>query len=245
MDERERRGRLDDLQSHLRYARPELSDGDVRLLRECLRDPWAEVRRTAIEISCEAGPVTWDDLENWVTDPDEGIREAALLATTCSFAARELCSSDQARYTELLRTAQEWNEQCLGMLSVLMWSEARDNDEALDLTWQAAGQLLDMEIESLTQAITCGYLEDVLVYGHITLEDPRLQAWIKGEGRERKLALLGVAQWFGLAKDWQRQITKMLTRDKNPEVRSAATSLLKWEKCVREHGSAQARGKDG
>lgn len=203
--------------------RLKLSDQDACLLSLYTSDENAKIRAVAVDILSQYGPVTWEDAERWLSDADSDVRGEAFSAIGLGWAAlSDLCTSDLPRCAALFEASAELRDE-VSVQSSLM---CHGDEEWLDLMWSMLGRLLDLGRCKLNSNLICGPLEDILVHKWVTVDDPRLQAWLKGDSLERKMALLSVVQWFGMKEPWQRKIAEALAKDRNGIVSGTAKGLL-------------------
>ncbi len=198
-----------------------LSEDEVALLHQFIATDGPDVRAQAIEVLSEWGPVTWGDVERWLLDEDETVRDATSYQIDSDSALSELCCSDRDRSAALFASSAVKYER-LPITSTLC---------KFDMNWvipifAQMGHLIDLGMPELNSQIICGPLEDFLVYDLVTIDSSLLQSWIKGDSIERKMALLSVVQWFGAREPWQRQIAEQLSEDCNHTVSATAKNLL-------------------
>lgn len=209
----------------------QLYDRDVDMLRLYALDSAPIVRAAAVDILAYYGPVTWEDAEQWMLDVSKNVRNTAFSHMDLSFTAlAQLCMTDKPRCANLFAESARRNSE-FSMSITRMYGDDEEWDEDwgeewIDLIWSQLGPLLDIGNIMLNSSIICGILEDILRDQIITLEDPRLQAWIKGDSVERKMALLSVVQWFAMREPWQQDIAKALASDSNEIVSQTAKSFL-------------------
>jgi hypothetical protein len=214
---------LVDAGNELENERLTLSQRDVALLRTYASDESPKIRAVAVDILSEYGPVTWEDAERWTRDPDSDVRCEAFFAVSLSFMAiSELCATDLPRCSALF----EASAKLCNDMPVEAYAMCDENEEWVDLMWSMLGRLLDLGQDELSSNLICGLLEDILVYECVKFDDPRLQAWLKGDSVERKMALLSVVQWFGMKDPWQCRIAEALAKDGNKVVSGTAKSFL-------------------
>lgn len=204
----------------------DLTDRDVELLRRYVRDGSEAVREIAVHLLGEFGPVSFEDLEQWLLDPSETVRDRVAFLVGLSYTELgKLADSDKRHFVSLIGKAAELYE----WMPVEAWVLCEENDDWLTLFWDEIGRLLDLGKEQLNGRITCGWLEDALVSGRVVPGDARLSGWITGKSVMRKTALLSVVQWFGMEEIWHRRIAEALAEDSDCTVSSAARCLLEYK----------------
>jgi hypothetical protein len=214
-----------------------VSTEDISLLRDYAKELDPNVRLTAIKILCdEAEDLTWEELEEWALDPDEKIRDWVLFRL--SFGG-ELIESDRSRFMDILVRVKETYEA--SDVGNTFWSLAHNSDDWLDLTWNAAGRLIDLEREQITGSLCAGYVENVLTYLKLGPDDPRVKSWVDGDKSERKFVLLGVVEWLGFGEGRLREITEALSHDTDAEVAEFAKELIEREKILDRHEQKKTR----
>jgi hypothetical protein len=207
---------------------PELSGRDVDILRRYASPSQggSKTRAAAVAILGEHGPVTWEDAETWTQDEDDDVRDEAFFCIGSSQdALAQLCYQDKPRCVRIfVESAKRYSQLSVAARSLSMWT--KESDVWADLFWEQLGLLLDRGDPQLSTNIICGVLEDFLVHGVVTVDDPRLQDWITGDSVERKMALLRVVRWFGMKEPWQRAITEQLADAPEEVVSTTAKRFL-------------------
>lgn len=200
----------------------DLADEDLRLLRLYARDPSSQVRAVVVEHMAHYGPCTLDDLELWCQDPDELVRQSVLFLMTSDLrAAGELCSKDRHRCVNILVAAMEhYVDYAAANAMGELWEQ---DDEWLQLTWTAAESLLDLHNPGVTLMLTCCYYEHVIPNSRWGPDHPNLRRWVEGDDPDRKMALLKIANCWGLDEGHMRDIIEALVGD--PDLRIAATAV--------------------
>jgi hypothetical protein len=165
---------------------------------------------------------SFEDLERWLLDPNEEIRNEAVFTVTTGGPTplSRLVESDKRRFVSILGMAAELYE----WMPLLFLSQM--DYGWVDVFWDEMGRLLDLGKQHLNSVIICGELESLLCDGKVAPGDAKLSGWINGDSIERKMALLSVVQWFGMREEWQRKITEALANDENEVVSSTARCFL-------------------
>jgi hypothetical protein len=209
-----------------------LSNEDLDLLRGYAKDRNRAVRNAALDIlieeirsRCEDGPVTWEELESWMLDPEEDIRHEAMYAIgSRDSEAYELCWTDRVRCARMIGTALE--RYIDYSADGTLWALSRYNDEWFDVCWAEAGRLVDLNQPEITDMLSSGYIGDVIHLKNLGPDDPRIGSWIEGDRQGRKLAILRVARWLALDDGRFREIVEALAKDGDHEIAAKAGELL-------------------
>lgn len=216
----------------------QLPQDDLRILHTCAEMPDPSVRHEAMFFLCDYGPITWEDIEGWATDPDAEAREAACEAIIYGMnAICNLCESDMERCGSLFdlvfpNEKRFWEVET----DITCWILFHLDRECIESAWRGVGIVLDLDRPRFSEPLTVGFLETALAgpNARLTYDDPLVQAWLEGRSPQRKLALLAVAEWFGLATPGQKMIAKKLSRDSDKTIREAAKQVIKWNATVKK-----------
>lgn len=202
-----------------------LGSEDIELLREYTRDPAYEVRAAAVKILCDYGPISWEDFETWMLDPDEHVREAIVFLVDFDMVAvGELCASDKPRCAAVLADAVEKRADSTAAYRLMRLSN--EDREWLEATWPQVERLMDLGNPKIYMWLTCGYIEDALQDYNLGPDDPLVHSWLVGDSVQRKLSLLAVGVWMGLDKARLRDITEALAKDSDEAIAWIAKATL-------------------
>jgi len=186
------------------------SPENIAAAREHVHHPDPKIRCRWISFLAQNGPCNWDDIYSWALDPDEDIRWRILYSIGSTMdAAGYLCSTDKARCTKILsEAAEKYMDMQVG---ITMCELAKIDKEWLELTWQAADELIEHAGQQLRTTMVCGYLEHVVMDNNWGPEDPHIRRWIEGDNLEKKLILLKMATYLGLSTGRMWDIVKALS----------------------------------
>ena len=209
----------------------ELSPKDYEIVKRCLNDPSPSVKEEAITVLTFLGPLTWQDLKNWLQDTDEDVRKTVEgIAALPSTAAGQLCRSDKERYTNLI--ADSWVKYPKDGYSITLSMLATDENEDgwLEPTWEACEKLWDMGNSDIRLALQCGYFEDVIQHLQMDSKDQHIRPWIEGTDRTKKCLLLEILSWLRIRDENLLDIADALTTDSDPEIACCAQDMANWKR---------------
>lgn len=192
---------------------------DVELLLEHSKDADPRVRKTAVSVLLDGAELDWEAIEKWALDPEKDVREEVLSRLM-------FIDHDEGTIEWYIWLLSEVIERYAdGQAGIALSWLSTQSEKWLDLTWQAAGELLDLDNKEATSLITIGYLESVLHF-HDSRgpEDPHVAAWIKSDNKLRKKALLEVVDWLR-GYDNIKKIAAALADDPDPEIAERARKL--------------------
>jgi hypothetical protein len=136
----------------------DLPPEDVEILQEYSSDKSPLLRKFAVHILCEHGPVDWYDLERFLLDPDREVRIAAQFGMDLSyFYATRLCGTDIKRAVALLGRALEKCEE--SYTSVTFWVLMKRGSEWQEAVWAEIERLWDLDDPGVREILACGVLE--------------------------------------------------------------------------------------
>ncbi|MEN6520338.1 MAG: hypothetical protein ABFD46_04200 [Armatimonadota bacterium] len=195
-----------------------LPDEDAKLLLEYSKDDDPRVRKTAVSTLLDGADVDWESIERWALDPEKDVREEALSHLMFSVHNEETIEWYIWLLSEIIERYAD------GQAGIAMSLLATQSEEWLNLTWQAAGELLDLDNKDVTMLLTCGYIEDVIRESRGP-EDPRVAAWIKSGDKPKKNALLEVVDWLTDYDGHLGKIAAALVNDPDEEIAEKAKKL--------------------
>ncbi len=191
-----------------------LSEAEVRMLREWSRTAGPKTREVVIEHLAHHGPCDWSDLEEWALDPATDVRNRLFSEITMFdtlYASGALCFADKERCVALLSSAAEkYPEDSLPSISA-MCDLSQKGEEWLGPCWREADRLLDIDDEELNSHLVAAYFEDVVWFLRLGPDDQRVRSWIDGDDSWR---LLKIATWVGLDEGRLREIVEALIKVK-------------------------------
>lgn len=119
------------------------------------------------------------DLEKWLNDPDEDVRESVL----ASDPFEEYLKADPERFFPLLlKTVEKYADFQIGFL----FRELAEKDNWFDRIWQAAETLIDQDNAELNTMLLVAFFEHVIEEESMTPTDPHLQRWLDGNDSKRQ-----------------------------------------------------------
>lgn len=203
-----------------------LSPEDEAVVRACLDDKSRAVVKLALEILLGQGPVTWEDLQQWLKSPVDDIRSGIVLSATLpeTTAAGKLCASDKDQCANLLADALMQHPNDTTQLDIQMLGQ---NEEGwLDPTWKAMDRLLDMGDEQLSGRLAYGYFASTIQHFAMGPDDPHIRPWLVGSDSNRKMILLEITRWLNLRDEYLIDIAAALVEDSDEEISTTARQIL-------------------
>lgn len=202
---------------------------EVEQLQKLSREAGPKTRCVVAEFLMYHGPCSWDDLEAWILDSCKDVRER-VIGDIQTFGDHtvggRLCSGDRKRCVDLIARSCEMNPGESDMLLTELCFFATGEPGWLELTWEAANRLLDIDNTELSTSLVVCYFEHVIPDLGWGPDDPHIRPWIEGEDHRRQIFLLKIAAWCRFEPECLRVIVKALTHSKVKEIRALARGLV-------------------
>lgn len=173
------------------------------------------------------GPCTWEDLKSWLLDECKEVREAIIwdIHTLGDLSCGgRLCRSDAKRCIDLIAEAAKAYPEDSTVPAITLNDLADESADWLDLTWDAANGLLELNDADVNSALIACYFEHIIPQWRP--DDRHLANWMSGDDPWRQLILLMVVTWQGLDDGHLREITTALTRSKDSQIARQARGVL-------------------
>jgi hypothetical protein len=200
------------------------SGQEIELLRTWAARGGPDTRRVAVRFLVDNGPCSWEDLETWSQDPDQDIRYPVVSGPIFD-PVRQMLESDKPRWVRLL-TEAAWRYPDDYQPAFVLRDLAAENPAALDLTWEAASSLWDVNDPELNTMLFVGYFEHVIPDLGLGPDDKHVEPWITGADQGRQRLLLQIATCWGLDAGRMREIVQALAGSKVKNTAELARGVL-------------------